>query len=657
MPVHASVLTDAITVGIYILTLWLPGGIAAAVLGLRGWQLAASAPLVTYFIGGVAGPALHAIGLRYDVASFVGATVVVVLLCALARRLAVRRRGFAARSAQVRPGWLRSSHLVVAAVVLASAAAGCYMVVRGMGWLDSVPQDWDAAFHANGVRYIADTGDGSLYGMLNVNLYDPPNTAFYPNGYHLVAALVYLTSHAGIAAVLNANTVLWPGILALSLVAMVRTFGGRVTTACYTALIAVAGTAGVYENMIHGPLLPYMAGLILIPVALIALYRYLERPDFDTGLLFAMAAVGLLLVHSSTLFGGFVLALPLLVQRWWANRSRIWPDVRGLLVVGVAAGIVAAPALAAALGSATAVSSVVHPVGLSAATAVGSLLVFQHIEQYPQIFLAIGLWVGLMCYRRLGPLRWLVGAAGLSGALFVAVAAYGNPVVLDISRPWWDDRYRLIALAFLPLAVLAGHGMAVIQDGCRQLARRLTGTRLTPQRLTAVAAVVLLAVFLVVTKGLYHSVDESIVNRGYGTEPGIDTHDMPVSPDEILAMDQLPRLVKPGDRVMNDRNDGSVWMYAVAGVPAVAGHYDFTGVAPEINMLGGRFNQYDTDPVVRATVAKLHITYVMLDSGFVRDWQARSVGLTGLDKADFLVKVYSNPDATIYRLVAPGTGR
>src|SRR6266568_8626641 len=310
MPVHAGLLVDASTVGVYLLTLWLPGGIAAAALGVRGWQLAASAPLVTYFIAGMAGPLLSAIGLRYNVLSFLGCAVVVVLLCAVARRLTLRRRDRTAQPAPNHPDWQRSSHFVVAGMVLLSAAVGCYIVIRGMGWLDSIPQDWDAAFHANGVRYIADTGDGGLFGMQNINLYVPPNTAFYPNGYHLVGALVYLESHASLAAVLNANTILWPGILALSLVALVRAFRGRVTTACYTALIAVAGSAGVYENMFRGPLYPYMSALVLIPVALVALWRYLERPGFDTGTMVVIAACGLFLVHSSTLFGSSMIALP-----------------------------------------------------------------------------------------------------------------------------------------------------------------------------------------------------------------------------------------------------------------------------------------------------------------------------------------------------------
>jgi len=108
---------------------------------------------------------------------------------------------------------------------------------------------------------------------------------------------------------------------------------------------------------------------------------------------------------------------------------------------------------------------------------------------------------------------------------------------------------------------------------------------------------------------------------------------------------------------MNDRYDGSVWMYAIAGVQAVAGHYDPGEVSPEVLKLGNDFNQYDTNASVRAAVAKFHITYAIVDTGFVRAGLTRQPGLTNLDHCDFLVRVYSNPDATIYRLVPTGQGQ
>src|SRR5690606_40721399 len=43
---------------------------------------------------------------------------------------------------------------VVSSVVLIAAAEG---------ELDAIPQRWDPVFHANGIRYIAETGDGGLY--------------------------------------------------------------------------------------------------------------------------------------------------------------------------------------------------------------------------------------------------------------------------------------------------------------------------------------------------------------------------------------------------------------------------------------------------------------------------------------------------------------
>ena len=45
-----SFFLEAATVAVYILLLWLPGGVAGAAAGLRGWVLAASAPLITRFM-------------------------------------------------------------------------------------------------------------------------------------------------------------------------------------------------------------------------------------------------------------------------------------------------------------------------------------------------------------------------------------------------------------------------------------------------------------------------------------------------------------------------------------------------------------------------------------------------------------------------------
>jgi len=126
-----------------------------------------------------------------------------------------------------------------------------------------------------------------------------------------------------------------------------------------------------------------------------------------------------------------------------------------------------------------------------------------------------------------------------------------------------------------------------------------------------------------------------------------------VSSLEADAMRVLTTLVPPGQRVMNDRGDGSAWMYAIAGVLPIAGHYNFIGVGPDADFLTARFNRYPRERAVRAAVARLRVSYVMVGRGFVRtDWR-RAPGLIGLEDADWLQTVYRNRDAVIYR-IRPG---
>src|SRR5699024_2418520 len=65
---------------LYAVTLWLPGALAGAAAGLRGWTLAATAPLLTYAIAGLAGPVLAAFGGRWSAAAFALVTIIVGLV-------------------------------------------------------------------------------------------------------------------------------------------------------------------------------------------------------------------------------------------------------------------------------------------------------------------------------------------------------------------------------------------------------------------------------------------------------------------------------------------------------------------------------------------------------------------------------------------------
>ncbi|WP_020668868.1 DUF6541 family protein [Amycolatopsis nigrescens] len=643
---------NAVTILVYLLVLLLPGAVAGAAAGLRGWVLAGTAPLLTYAIGGLAGPWLAAVGLPFNGTTFAVCTALFAAVGFGLRLLAVRR--FRARHDGESPGapplWARSGHFAVLACLIVAGAVGAYAVLRGLGQLDAIAQGWDAVYHANGIRYIADTGDGSLVGTSHTNWYGAENELFYPNAYHLISALGFQLTGATIPAILNTNTLLLPFLLALSLVALVREFRGRAVHAGAVALVAVAPAMGLYESMDRGPLLPFLLGVALTPLGAVALHRYLQRPSMDTGFVFALAVVGLLTVHSSTLFAGILFALPMLIQRWVTGENR-WRtagrDLLALLVAGAASAVVAGMQLLGALGLA---SSEVPYYGWDnegwLSGAIGTLFAFQHVGPRPQVWLGAALFLGLLFFNRLNGLRWIGGTALLSGLLYVAVSSTNDPLVMAISRPWWDDPFRFVTMATVPLCVLAAHGLAEVQAWVRD---RLPFARERAYSWVAAGlAVLVLAGFAGLTEGLYYDSNARMVYGGYNRQ---DKHNMPVSPDEAQAMLELGKRAKPGEWAMNDRNDGTVWTYAISGVRTVSGHYDGTLPPAEAILLGDHFREYETNQAVRDTVRKLNVRWVIVGHGGFAEVTEPLPGLVGLDRLDFLEPVYRNQDSQVYRLI------
>ncbi|SFW51050.1 DUF6541 family protein [Amycolatopsis australiensis] len=149
-----------------------PGLLTGLAAGLRGWALAGTAPLLSYAIGGLTGPWAAAAGWSFTPLTYAVSTVVFTAIAYGVRKPAVRRR-----PPEPEPGlWARRGHLAVVACLLFAAAAGCYATLRGLGRIGALPQGFDAVYHGNAVRYIADTGDRSLFGTGHVNWYGDART-------------------------------------------------------------------------------------------------------------------------------------------------------------------------------------------------------------------------------------------------------------------------------------------------------------------------------------------------------------------------------------------------------------------------------------------------------------------------------------------------
>lgn len=634
---------DVALIGFYVAVLWVPGLLVGFAAGMRGWTLAATAPLATYAIAGLAGPWTTSLGIRWSPWTFVVAVLVFALVLAAIRG----RRRVAPEDPPA--AWPVRAHVGVAVSIAAAAIVGGYAILRGIHRLATIPQDWDAVFHADGIRWIAETGDGSLFGMSQINWYEG-GAVFYPNAYHLVGSLVFGVTARSTPAVLNAQTVLLPGIAALVLAALVRRLRGSAVHAAATALVAVAASS-LYDMLWRGPLLPFATGVVLTPVFVLLMAEFLDargaRPRLASGLLLGLGAAGLLCIHPAMLFGAIVFGLPYVAWRWIRRPSRLRVEPVAALGAGLVGLALSFEQIRGSLYSAASFPEVDWPAVVGWRRATFELATFGHASDTVQVWLTVLAVIGVLAYFRLGDLRWIGVTIAVFGFLFVITASSDAAWVQTVTRPWWNDRFRLAGLFVIAAAPVVGHGLAQLVEAAgwlvRRVARRL-GDRPPSTILLAMPAVVLLVGFVLVSHVLYVGRNAAKMSRNTGEGPA-------VSSGEVAAMAELGRIVPPGVRVMNDRYDGSVWMYALDGVHPVAGHYDATSLGDtDIGLLERSFDRYGLDPAVTAAVQRLGVGYVMLGDGFLRADGVRASGLVGLDGLPFLREVYRNPQAVIYQV-------
>ena len=120
--------------------------------------------------------------------------------------------------------------------------------------------------------------------------------------------------------------------------------------------------------------------------------------------------------------------------------------------------------------------------------------------------------LGLVGAARLGGLRWVIGTACCSACSSSSPPRRPTRSPAPIASIWWDDSWRLVGLAALPMAVLVGNGVAEVQ---RLVAAGLVGGRRFVG--LATAAGVLLA-FVLGTRMLYLERDQQRMAQNTGDD-------------------------------------------------------------------------------------------------------------------------------------------
>jgi hypothetical protein len=619
---------------------WLPGLVVGFAIGLRGWVLAGTAPATTYAVSVLASTAGTALGLRWSPWFLVIATAIVLILVVAGTLI----RRFTASSGSPMAGsgvpgrWTVGGHVAVAAAACVAAAVAARVFLRGSGGLDAVGQGWDAVFHANAVRLIAESGNSSSVGLTAIGNPETDGLFFYPNAWHSLQALVFQLSESSIPEVMNASAVVCAALmLPLGVVALLRAAGTRATVAACAAFVSTAFAAFPFDLWTWGQLYPYAAAMCLALPFLALLLVWRRRADVLLTGLVAAVAVAIFLTHSSVVFVVAVPALLLLARELVGSADR-WRLLGRLSVLTAVSGFLALPHLRGLQSSVSGVAGFDWPAVGNISTAFGDALLQGNAADVPQWSLGLLMTIGLLLLLRSTEHRWIAVSGGVFAFLYVVAAALQDTRLDVLTAPWYNDRYRIAAAIPLFGMLALGFLLAGVADRLRSLVP--PSSERVGVAVRGVAVTATLAVF-VLTVGFSMDRNSERLRPSFAS---------PVVSDlERAGMSLLPALVGPDEVVMNDRLDGSNWIYALTGVRTVFLHYSLPVGKGERRQLLRGFDSARFSSSTRALIAELDITYVVTGEGFMAGGE-RAPGLRALDRVPWLDQVYANPEFAIYRI-------
>jgi hypothetical protein len=624
--------------GLSAIALWLvllvtPGMLVGLLLRLpRHVAVAAAAP-ITFGLVGAATPLYGVIGVRWNPWT-AGAMLLIVLAVAAAVRRWILPRW--ARSAVQRAAVPRSVSPWWTLLGIGGAAVIATIVfVRGTGGIGAVSQYWDAVWHTNYTRWIAQTGQASPLRagqFLNLETQAP---TFYPSAMHAVGALVLTMSGAPATVAVNAGV-----LVSCALIIPVGAAGltwaasrGNVLAATFAALAASLFSALPYDQTWR-PAWPFalVVGLSGAVVALLVSSELTVHP----GRILASAAaiVGVVSIHPSAVLCVGIPVFGWLLVRLVVDRAGLGRQVVALGVVAVLSGI----ALAAQLRQIFAVSGTLVATSYATPfTLIGSLhqLASFNVGVTGQtgqwVLTVLAVFGGVVAaWRRLG--GWLVPTGVIFALLGVQTMTGKLPVLHLLTSGFWNDYWRLGAMVAWVACALVGIGLAeVVRWGAR-----------VPRLTVPVVGVLVAAMLLAATGGGY--VGRNVTRMTIGYTPGV------VGPEQLATMNALPRLVPAGQVVLNDPMDGSAWMYSVAGVRPMFVHYQVGPLSTDQALLLRSLNQLDTNPAVRAAVRRLNLEFVYAGDQAIYPWTSRSPGFLNLNTVADLRVVFSDSGATVYRI-------
>lgn len=630
----------------------LPGLAISRALGLSwAWSAAVAAPATFGLVGAVTVP-FGVLGVPWNPATAAGALAGTLLILLTLRWSRPGLWTWAHEEAHASPGpgpgpSMRWPALGVVIGQLTIFATGLSALLASPGGVASIPQASDELWHANAVRFISSTGQGSplrMGALLNPETLAPH---YYPLAMHDLLALVVRLTGASPALALNLVTLTAAALLVPVGAACLAWTATRApgfrhrSRAVAAAAGALSGLAVAYPHIeLSVGVLPEVVALTMVGPLVAVLASGIEHPARRPAA--ALAVIGVTSVHPI----GLVLTA-IILGFWWLFSPQATRRSTGLLAIAlpvVAALIVLAPQLRALLTYGATVTALRNNYAGSPLRVLGDAV----IQQTKTVDVVAPPWA-LLVLAALGivvSVRWRAAWLPLTWALLVVLTVQaasplpglGSTVLQPLTSIFYSDSRRLAgvtAVLLVPMAAVGLVGLAQLPAWRRALARVRAARVPVLPALTAVA-------LLASVPGLLHvgSVYRSTWNGEY------------ISPADQAAFAALATMPGAHDGLVLDSPvDGTGWVYAAQGLRPVFSHYALGTTGPAQQLLLASLDRAGKDPAVDAALRELKVRYVITSTP-VFHRLTLPVGFADLDDTPGLRRVYDNGETRIYRVVS-----
>ncbi|MDG3009340.1 hypothetical protein G4X40_04170 [Rhodococcus sp. D2-41] len=620
---------------------------------------------ITFGMVGITTYVLGAAGIRWNRRSALVAFVVFFLLAWVYSRLVRRRRPVpdSRPPSSRRPPWAA----VLGAVTGVAVGAGIigYVCLRALrkapGGLRSIPNGWDAQWHANVIAFIAETGKASPLQLGVLRNVETHAQLYYPNAWHALGALLVPFDHS-VLVTFNVWSIV---SLAITVPVAVGSLAWRLVRDRLSPAPAAlaAGAAGAVAALF--PALPYVeiqvnalpnavSGAMAFTVAALVISCAGDPVRIPVA---AIALVGLAAVHPS----GALVAVGVTAVWWlccglWRPRRTRPRDLAALVAVGVTAGVVLLPQIGGVLSQSATISGFKAFETTERAASWGMALGLQNKlsggfgVRMVLLGLAVLGAVVLLAIRSWWWLPlWVALVVATTNALMGFPAPWSN-VLFTLTSSFYNDPHRITYITSMVVAALAGTGLALAMWGLRSAVVRWTPC---PRPL---AATLLGAGYLgaLAVMGWHASTFADELGRASAD----DRTGRLLTERNLAAFDFLA--AQPGARdtlIFNEPDQGTGWMRALNGLHPVFNHYVWPEAGPDTLTLWSGLDRAGYDPEVDAALRDLNVRYVIVSPPSYWRYQTTPPALTNLEAAPGLTKIYDDGNARIYEVKSGiGTG-